>query len=57
MIDTPVRLSGRPGAVGDRAPMLGEHTEQVLKSLDYSEERIGQLEGGGVVLRGRTPIV
>ena len=33
--------------------MLGEHTEQVLRSLGYSEERIGELEGGGVVLRGR----
>ena len=55
MIDTPVRLSGRPGAVGDRAPMLGEHTEQVLKNLGYSQKRIGELEGGGVVLRGRSP--
>ena len=52
MIDTPVRLSGRPGGVGHRAPMLGEHTEQVLKGLGYSQERIGELEGGGVVLRG-----
>ena len=57
MIDTPVKLSGRPGGVGDRAPMLGEHTEQVLRSLGYSEERIGELKGGGVVSRGKSPKV
>ena len=52
MIDAPVRLSGRPGEVGARAPGLGEHTEQVLNELGYSEERIGELERGGVVGRG-----
>lgn len=55
MIDAPVRLSGRPGEVGTRAPGLGEHTEQVLKELGYSVERIGELERGGVVVRGDTP--
>ena len=52
MIDTPVRLSGNPGEVGARAPGLGEHTESVLKELGYSTERIGELERGGVVVRG-----
>ena len=55
MIDTPIRLSARPGAVGVRAPGLGEHTEQVLKELGYPEGRIGELERGGVVVRGKGP--
>ena len=58
MIDTPVKLSGRPGGVGDRAPMLGEHTEQVLKNMGYSKKRIGETRGGwggvaGVEIRKR----
>ena len=53
MIDAPVRLSGRPGEVGARAPGLGEHTEQVLRELGYPAERIEELERGGVVGRGK----
>ena len=52
MINAPVRLNGTPGEVGTRAPGLGEHTEQVLNELGYSEGRIGELERGGVVGRG-----
>ena len=52
MINAPVRLSGRPGQVGTRAPGLGEHTEQVLRELGYSEERLGTMEKDGVAVRG-----
>ena len=55
MINAPVRLSGRPGEIGARAPGLGEHTEQVLKEIGYSEKQIGELERGGVVVRGKGP--
>ena len=53
MTNTPVRLSGKPGQVGARAPGLGEHTGQVLRELGYSAERIEELERGGVVVRGK----
>src|SRR5262249_53017460 len=33
MVGAPVRLSETPGSVRTPAPMLGEHTEQVLKEL------------------------
>ncbi len=56
MIDAPVRLGRMPGRVGERAPLLGEHTEEVLRSLGYSEERIKELKGSGVVSLGKGPI-
>ena len=52
MPGVPVRLSGKPGEVGHRAPGLGEHTEEVLSGLGYSRERIEELERVGMVLRG-----
>ena len=55
MIDAPIRLHDKQGKVGARAPGLGEHTESVLRELGCSKERIGELEGGGVVVRGNTP--
>ena len=55
MTGAPIKLHERPGEVGRRAPGLGEHTESVLKELGYSEERIVEMEGGGVVVRGDTP--
>jgi len=51
----PVTLSETPGEVTSAAPMLGQHTEEVLTSLlGYSEERIRALEKEGkvVVWRG-----
>lgn len=32
-----------------KAPRLGEHTEVILKELDYSDEEIGNLEREGVI--------
>ena len=39
----PFFLNGRPGRVDQRAPKLGEHTRQVLESLDYPQEKIQAL--------------
>ena len=33
MVGAPVRLSETPGAVRTPAPMLGEHTDEVLREL------------------------
>jgi formyl-CoA transferase len=37
------KLSATPGAIGSAAPRLGEHTEEVLKSIGYSPAEIGEL--------------
>lgn len=38
--DTAVRLSVTPGGIRHRAPMLGEHTDEVLGELEYSKKEI-----------------
>lgn len=38
--NTAVRLSATPGGIRQRAPMLGEHTDEVLGELEYSKKEI-----------------
>jgi len=49
MMDTPLALSRTPGGIKTRPPALGEHTESLLKSLNYSEEEIADLRSKRVV--------
>lgn len=47
---TPVKLSATPGYVAAPGPLLGEHTESVLRRLlGYSEEHITQLQAARVI--------
>lgn len=46
---TPVELSGTPGSIRQRAPTLGEHTDQILGELGYDAEEIAALRGKRVV--------
>jgi formyl-CoA transferase len=43
------KLSSTPGAIRSPAPQLGEHTEEVLKSLGYSGEEIARLRKAKIV--------
>lgn len=45
----PVKLSQSPGGVRRRAPLLGEHTSEVLGALGMSEDEITQLRNDAVV--------
>ena len=47
--DTPVRLSETPGGVRHRAPVLGEHTGEVLAEIGYDEAAVARLHDAGVV--------
>jgi crotonobetainyl-CoA:carnitine CoA-transferase CaiB-like acyl-CoA transferase len=47
--DTPVRLSSTPGGIRHRAPLLGEHTAEVLAELGYDAEALAALTEAGVV--------
>ena len=50
MTAPPVRLSDTPGSVRSPAPLLGEHTEQVLKErLALSDTEIDRLRRSGVI--------
>jgi crotonobetainyl-CoA:carnitine CoA-transferase CaiB-like acyl-CoA transferase len=46
---TPVELSETPGEIRRRPPTLGEHTDQIMAELGYSEEEIQQLRDKRVV--------
>ena len=43
----PVKMSRTPGGVRKRAPMLGEHTDDILSGLDYSAVEIAALRAAG----------
>jgi crotonobetainyl-CoA:carnitine CoA-transferase CaiB-like acyl-CoA transferase len=46
---TPVRLSESPGKVHHRAPTLGEHTNEVLLELGFSEDDIARFHDECVI--------
>ena len=48
-IGIPVKLSATPGKIRHRAPALGEHTQEVLLEVGYSEDDIAGLRGRGVI--------
>jgi crotonobetainyl-CoA:carnitine CoA-transferase CaiB-like acyl-CoA transferase len=45
----PVRLSGTPPAVLRPPPELGEHTDEILRELGYSDAEIGAVRREGAV--------
>lgn len=48
-LSRPFRLSKTPGASRSRAPMLGEHTEAVLREVaGFSDEELAELAAAGV---------
>src|SRR5262249_1293983 len=47
--NTPVRLSETQGGVRSRAPMLGEHTDEILRELAFSDVEITVFRGSGVI--------
>ena len=49
LIETPFRLSATPGSIRSRAPLLGEHTDEVLTEIGYGTAEIADLRRGGIV--------
>ncbi len=46
---TPIELSETPGTYRRPAPLLGEHTDQILGALGYAPDEIAALHAEGVV--------
>jgi len=44
-----VKLSATPGEIWLPPPRLGEHTREILKSLDYADELIESLAREGAI--------
>ena len=49
-VGTPIKMSETPLNPGRRAPMLGEHTDEVLANAGYSGDEIEQLRYAGAAL-------
>ncbi|HKA52735.1 MAG TPA: CoA transferase [Candidatus Binatia bacterium] len=49
VIGIPVKLARTPGRIRTPAPLLGEHTEEILAGLGYSEGEIARLREARVV--------
>jgi crotonobetainyl-CoA:carnitine CoA-transferase CaiB-like acyl-CoA transferase len=49
MFNIPVRLSETPGSLRSPAPLLGQHTEEVLRELGYNASRIRQMREQKVI--------
>jgi crotonobetainyl-CoA:carnitine CoA-transferase CaiB-like acyl-CoA transferase len=49
VIDTPFHLSVTPGEIRTRAPLLGEHTEEVMTELGYDSGQISALQDQKVI--------
>ncbi len=45
----PIHLSGTPARIDRPAPMLGEHTREVLREFGYTDSQIDTLIAGGIV--------
>ena len=52
LVRTPIDMSDTPLPNYDKAPLLGEDTEDVLKGLGYTDDEIKELEEAGIAKQG-----
>jgi crotonobetainyl-CoA:carnitine CoA-transferase CaiB-like acyl-CoA transferase len=49
VVTHPIRITSVPQVPPKRAPELGEHSEQILQELGYSEKTIAEMKENGVI--------
>lgn len=49
MIGIPIKLSRTPGRVKGPPPTLGQHTDEVLREIGYSQEKIAELRKAEII--------
>jgi crotonobetainyl-CoA:carnitine CoA-transferase CaiB-like acyl-CoA transferase len=49
VMETPLRLSRTPATVRERAPLLGEHTDIILRELGYTADEISAFRSDGII--------
>lgn len=50
LVGSPIKMSESSVGIRQRAPMLGEHTDQVFATLGYSSSQIANLRNGGIIV-------
>lgn len=48
-VNVPITLSQTPGEITRSAPMVGEHTQEILREIGMDDEAIGKLEAAGAI--------
>ncbi|PIP05218.1 MAG: hypothetical protein COX52_13145, partial [Syntrophobacterales bacterium CG23_combo_of_CG06-09_8_20_14_all_48_27] len=49
MLGVPVKLKKTPGRPQLPPPLLGEHSEEILREIGYTDEQIGELVAAKVI--------
>jgi crotonobetainyl-CoA:carnitine CoA-transferase CaiB-like acyl-CoA transferase len=49
MLGIPTKLSATPGKIRMMPPLLGEHTEEILKEIGYADEKIRGLKADDII--------
>ena len=48
-VNSPIKISDEPKKQPYRAPILGEHTQEILKGLGFDESKINELKETGAI--------
>jgi crotonobetainyl-CoA:carnitine CoA-transferase CaiB-like acyl-CoA transferase len=49
IVETPFRMSATPGTIRHRAPLLGEHTDEILDELGYDAAEVADLRAREII--------